>query len=179
MKKPNFLYCIFLFALIIATSSCHRKTVPAASSSARNNTETNNNKSYNNSTEIDVSSMQQDILFYINKHRKAAGLGELQLLNIASVEAAKHSANMAAKRTPFGHTGFEARVAAISKYLGSVSAAAENVADGKLTAQQVVDGWLHSPGHLKNIEGNYTLTGIGMARDAGGVVYFTQIFVRK
>jgi len=41
-----------------------------------------------------------------------------------------------------------------------------------------VDGWLNSPGHKKNIEGNFTLTGIGYARDHKGNIYFTQIFSR-
>lgn len=176
MKISNFLYLIVLSVSVYTLSSCHRKTVPAASTSS------NTNKSNPNTTtgnEIDLANMQQDILFYINKYRKSKGMRELQLLNIASAEATKHSANMAAKRTAFGHTGFEARVAAISRSLGTVSAAAENVADGKLTAQQVVDGWLHSPGHKKNIEGDYTLTGIGMAKDAGGVVFFTEIFIHK
>lgn len=171
MKPTNFRCLVLLSVLVLFISSCHRKTVPAASSKT--------NTTDNSSGRVDVSDMQNDILFYVNKHRRAVGLPDLQLLTAASAEASKHSANMAARRTPFGHTGFEGRVSAISRSLGSVSAAAENVADGKLTAQQVVDGWLHSPAHKKNMEGNYTLTGIGLATDAGGIIYFTQIFVRK
>lgn len=162
-------FTLVLFAL--AVSSCHKKIVPSKSST--------NNSTYNQPPQVDVTNMEGDILMYVNKHRRAIGLKDLTMLDAASAEAAKHSANMAARRVAFGHTGFEARVSAISRSLGTVSAAAENVADGKLTAQQVVQGWLHSPGHKKNIEGNYTLTGIGVATDAGGVIYFTQIFIKK
>jgi uncharacterized protein YkwD len=35
------------------------------------------------------------------------------------------------------------------------------------------------PGHRKNIEGPYEVTGIGVARNAQGEVYFTQIFVGR
>jgi uncharacterized protein YkwD len=58
------------------------------------------------------------------------------------------------------------------------NAVAENVAFGSSTAKEVVDGWLNSPGHKKNIEGNYKLTGIGVARDQQAKLYFTQIFAR-
>jgi uncharacterized protein YkwD len=86
---------------------------------------------------------------------------------------------MAAKRVPFGHAGFDVRVNAISRPLGNVSAAAENVAEGRMTAKQVVAGWLHSPGHKKNIVGNYNLTGIGYAVDPDGIIFFTEIFIQK
>jgi uncharacterized protein YkwD len=48
-----------------------------------------------------------------------------------------------------------------------------------LTAHKVVDGWLHSPGHKKNIEGDYNFTGIGVSKDKNGRIYYTQIFLRK
>ncbi|HVX48582.1 MAG TPA: CAP domain-containing protein [Chitinophagaceae bacterium] len=167
-------FVIFSIILFCVCTSCHRKTVPASSVTrgATSNTSRSN-------THVDIKEMTSNILSYINEHRRAIGLGNLQELDVAAAQAAKHSADMAAHRVAFGHSGFEARASAISKSLGSLSAAAENVADGKLTARQVVDGWLHSPGHKKNIEGNYSLTGIGVATDAGGVLYFTQIFVRK
>jgi uncharacterized protein YkwD len=60
-----------------------------------------------------------------------------------------------------------------------MSASAENVAYGQLSAQAVVKGWINSAPHRKNMEGNYTLTGIGLYKDRKGVIYFTQIFLRK
>lgn len=125
------------------------------------------------------SKMNDDILYYVNQHRAAMGLSKLQSFDAATVQAYNHSKNMATGRTPFGHTGFEDRISAISKTEGRISASAENVAYGELTAREVVQGWLKSPGHKKNIEGNYMLTGIGTYTDNRGVVFFTQIFLRR
>jgi len=42
-----------------------------------------------------------------------------------------------------------------------------------------VNSWLNSSGHKKNIEGNYSHTGVGIAKNQYGTLYFTQIFVKK
>ena len=39
--------------------------------------------------------------------------------------------------------------------------------------------WLNSPGHRKNIEGDFTHIGIGVVKNDAGVYYFTQIFLKK
>jgi uncharacterized protein YkwD len=172
MKNSKLLFGFLIVAATSTFTACNHKMAPAAKNTDASSPATSNR--------FDAVTMQQDILANVNQYRVSIGLQPLQMLDAANMQAAKHSVNMAARRTPFGHTGFEARAAAISTALGvTVSAAAENVADGKLTAKQVVAGWLHSPGHKKNIQGNYSLTGIGCAVDEGGVIYFTQIFVRK
>ncbi len=125
------------------------------------------------------SKMNIDILYYVNQHRQSLGLGKLQAFDAATVQAYNHSKNMATGKTAFGHDGFESRVNSIMKNEGRISASAENVAYGKLSAKDVVNGWLNSPGHKKNIEGNYALTGIGTYTDKRGVIYFTQIFLRR
>ncbi len=43
----------------------------------------------------------------------------------------------------------------------------------------MVEQWLTSPGHKRNIVGNYNITGIGIARDKQGKLYYTQIFLRS
>ena len=107
------------------------------------------------------------------------GKEPLQMLDAASKQAYKHSYNMATGKTAFSHNGFDQRIYAIGQSIGRSSASAENVAYGNLTARGVVDVWLNSPGHKKNIEGNYNLTGIGVSKDRQGILYFTQIFLRK
>ncbi len=53
----------------------------------------------------------------------------------------------------------------------------ENIALGYSTAQSVVNGWLGSPGHKANIvNANYTSTGVGVASNGGGELYWTQSF---
>lgn len=128
---------------------------------------------------IATESIEDSILNYVNQHRKSMKLNSLSMLSEVSKKAAQHSENMAKRRTPFGHDGFELRAKYIADKTGAWSAIAENVAYGNLTAKQVVAGWLNSPGHKKNIEGNYTFTGIGVAKDKKGIIFFTQIFVRE
>ena len=121
--------------------------------------------------------MESEILQYVNEDRTRHGLAKLQMNTVESALAAKHSRDMASGKVKFGHDGFIARAKSIQKALGSREVG-ENVASGSMTAREVVDGWLNSPGHKKNIEGNFTLTGIGYARDKKGDIYFTQIFSR-
>jgi uncharacterized protein YkwD len=121
--------------------------------------------------------MESDILKYVNEDRKTQGLSPLQMNDLESSLAAKHSLDMSLGKVKFGHDGFNKRAKTIQKALGSAEIG-ENVAEGSMTAHEVVDGWLHSSGHKKNIEGNFTLTGIGYAADKKGNIYFTQIFSR-
>jgi len=123
--------------------------------------------------------MNDSILLYINQYRQNKGLASLQLDSIISVVALEHSINMATKKTAFGHDGFEERMQKIVKNFPKMKASAENVAFGKLSAEGVVKGWINSPHHRKNIEGDYAYMGIGVAKDSKGVSFFTQIFIRK
>jgi uncharacterized protein YkwD len=106
-------------------------------------------------------------------------LPALESNSIIAEQAKKHSSNMASKKVAFSHDGFEERIKTITQKIGMSRASAENVAYGHLSAKEVVDVWLKSPGHRKNIEGKYTLTGIGFSRNADGTIYFTQIFISK
>jgi uncharacterized protein YkwD len=123
--------------------------------------------------------MEEDILYYVNLDRKSKGLGALELNEIESSVAEKHSRNMASGKTAFGHDGLTSRAKDIKKKLGRpITSVGENVASGWMTAKEVVDGWLNSPGHRRNIEGDFTLTGIGLAKDRKGMTYYTQIFTK-
>jgi uncharacterized protein YkwD len=123
--------------------------------------------------------VEDDILFYVNKFRRSKGLPALKMSEVINAEARGHSKAMANGRTGFGHQGFEGRIDDISKKLGRVSGAAENVAYGNLSAEAVVDGWIKSPGHRKNMLGNFNLIGIGAAKGKGNIIFFTQIFINK
>lgn len=163
-------YCKILFiaaAVLTATqsSACSKPVTGSSSTSER---------SVRNDGDVD-----EDILFYVNKFRRSKGLKPLELHTVLSKEARSHSKAMATGKTGFGHDGFESRIDDISKSIGTVRAAAENVAYGNLSAEAVVDGWIKSPGHRKNMLGDFNLIGIGTAKGKGNIVYFTQIFVNK
>jgi uncharacterized protein YkwD len=121
----------------------------------------------------------QEVHQLINAYRVSIGLRALAVNETISQQARQHSQNMAAGITPFSHDGFDARAAAIAQSI-SLQSAAENVAYNQgysNPAQTAVDSWLQSPGHKANIEGDYTLTGIGVAANTTGGYYFTQIFI--
>ncbi len=120
--------------------------------------------------------MEGQILKIINEHRRSIDLGDLVYNKAVYNEAKQHSISMASGETPFSHDGFDERFERLVKVIGANSMS-ENVALGQTTAQDVVDSWLGSKGHKENIEGNFNLTGIGIARGNDGDLYFTQIFL--
>jgi uncharacterized protein YkwD len=117
-----------------------------------------------------------EILALVNDHRRSIGKPALTMNQTIWEQANRHSQNMASGTVPFGHDGFDARISAIRVALGSGGSAAENVAMGYGSAAAVVSGWLGSPGHRANIEGNSTRTGVSAVRSSGGTWYYTQIF---
>jgi uncharacterized protein YkwD len=57
---------------------------------------------------------------------------------------------------------------------------AENVALGYPSAETVVQGWMNSSGHRRNIlDGGVEETGIGIARSSAGGLYYCQVFGRR
>ena len=132
-----------------------------------------------NAVEEDFTSMEQSILQEVNNYRASKRLKPLQMVELISDAALKHSKDMGRGRVPFGHDGFDNRMDKVMGKIPNANACAENVAFGKFTAQEVVKRWIQSPGHRKNIEGNYNMTGIGVVRGKDGYPYFTQIFINQ
>ncbi len=123
--------------------------------------------------------LEQSVLDYVNLYRKTKNLAPLKMMPLITAEALKHSKNMADGRVDFGHDGFDGRADRLMSLIDLSNAIAENVAYGKFLAQEVVNRWIKSPGHRKNIEGKFTLTGVGIVRRADGYLFFTQIFINK
>lgn len=122
--------------------------------------------------------IQNAILININQYRQKHGLSQLKMDDQMVKEAKNHSIDMANHTMPFGHKYFQSRIDRLHSQIKNSNAGAENVAYNYKDAQDVVNNWVRSPGHRRNIEGNYNLTGIGIARDTKGKMYFTQIFLR-
>ncbi len=154
----------------------HPPSLLAARSAARATTRPRAIQSATTSANLDQAVLQQ-----INQYRASRNLPALKLDPRITAQALAHSQAMASGQVPFSHNGFQQRVATIGKAI-PYSSAAENVAYNmgySDPATQAVQGWLKSPGHLKNIQGKYNLTGIGVAQNAKGEVYFTQIFIQS
>ena len=114
----------------------------------------------------------------VNQYRQQVGLRALSLKHEISDVARQHSQNMADKVVSFGHEEFQKRTDEIKTQI-MFKRTSENVAmnNSPIPAQVAVRGWINSEGHKKNMEGDYDLTGVGMARSRNGSWYFTQIFV--
>ncbi len=126
-------------------------------------------------------SLEQAVLTQVNQYRASRKLPPLKMDSRISEQSRLHSQAMASGRVPFSHDGFKQRVQAIARSL-PYSRAAENVAFNQGYSdpvRQAVQGWLKSPGHLKNIEGSFDTTGVGIAKNAKGEYYLTQVFIRR
>lgn len=167
---------LYISSFVIAFSSCSSGK-PASSSEKASKTTTTKSATPKPSTASVAPALEDQILTLINQHRKKKGLAALATNPVIEMEARRHTISMASHKSPFGHDGFSYRSKVISSKIPGVTATAENVALGSKSAKEVVDGWLKSPGHKKNIEGKFRLTGIGVARDEKSTLYFTQIFV--
>lgn len=117
-----------------------------------------------------------EVVSLTNDYRILEGLQPLTLNNSLSNAAQTHSQDMAYNDF-FSHTGSTGTTVSDrttsagydSYYVG------ENIAAGHITAEQVVQGWMNSPGHRENIlNPNYTEIGVGyyyLENDTGEVNY--------
>lgn len=161
---------------LVATIACASKPTSSSKSTVKSSSGSSAPRAIESAST--APKLEDDILILINRYRKSKGLSALSSSPVIEQEARRHSMAMATKRISFGHDGFNIRSKIITSKIPGTNAVAENVAFGSNSAKEVVDGWLNSPGHRKNIEGNYKLTGIGVARDQQSRLYFTQIFAR-
>jgi uncharacterized protein YkwD len=98
--------------------------------------------------------------------------------DVLAAEERTHSQNMATGLVPVGHAGFDERADRVNAII-PWSAIAENVAFAG-SAEDAVDAWLKSPDHQVIIEGDYDLTGIGVAKNTlGSFYYFSQMFLKR
>ncbi|MBO9201755.1 MULTISPECIES: CAP domain-containing protein [Niastella] len=122
--------------------------------------------------------MERDILGLVNDYRKSKKLPPLENNAAMEYQARRHSMDMGTHRIPFGHQGFSFRMKYVMEKVPGSSQVGENVAYGNLSASAVVNGWIKSPEHRKNMEGNFKYTGIGVTRNMQNQLYFTQLFAK-
>jgi uncharacterized protein YkwD len=121
----------------------------------------------------------------INHEREAQGLRPLVRAADLAAIARAHSRDMLA-RGYFDHRspeGADLRVRFARSGIHRWQHIAENIAYNLGYQDPVtvaVEGWMHSPGHRRNIlDKRLVESGIGVARDAAGRTYFTQVFAAR
>ncbi|HJF32591.1 MAG TPA: CAP domain-containing protein [Sporosarcina psychrophila] len=125
-----------------------------------------------------ISAIEKAVLDLTNAERQKAGLKPLQTDSKLMNSARQKSADMASKNY-FSHTSptygspFDQMKANGVTY----KSAAENIAMGQRSAEEVVKGWMESPGHRQNIlTPGFTHIGIGYDKNGN---YWTQQFIQK
>ena len=118
----------------------------------------------------------------INAQPRRQGLRPL-VYNPQLDRMAKIQAENMARYQKMAHVIPEASLPSLgdrARYVGYVyGRLAENVALGYPNAETVVEGWMNSSGHRRNIlDGEVVETGVGIARSAAGGLYYCQVFGR-
>lgn len=130
----------------------------------------------------DSRDLETVVVRLINAYRAGHHLRGLLVDTMLARIARDHSRDMAERRVPFGHEGFDDRAKEAERQF-DYSEIAENVAlndyPRSRTVTVAVNGWLGSPHHLANIEGNFDRTGVGVVRSGNGTYYYTQIFLAR
>ena len=144
------------------------------------NTDKDNNTSNDNVTG-EFAAFQKEVVRLVNVERQKQGLGKLSLNAKLSNVATLKSQDMINKNY-FDHTSptYGSPFDMMKQFNISYKTAGENIAKGQKTPAEVVKAWMNSQGHRENIlNKNYTEIGIGVAKDANGTLYWTQMFIGK
>jgi uncharacterized YkwD family protein len=129
-----------------------------------------------------MENMEKQVLTLTNQERSRNGLKPLDgddgtLNRCAHVKSADmRDANYFSHNSPTYGSPFDM----MRQFGVDYRQAAENIAAGQQTAEEVVKSWMESSGHRANIlNPNYTHIGIGYAKGGSQNCYWTQQFISK
>ncbi|MFC4402657.1 CAP domain-containing protein [Gracilibacillus xinjiangensis] len=125
-----------------------------------------------------IDQVKRQVINLTNEARQANGASPVQLdTELASV-AQKKSEDMA-QNNYFSHTSptYGSPFDMLRTFGVDYTKASENIAAGQRSAEEVVQGWLNSEGHRKNML-DPAVTHIGVGYDSDGN-YWTQMFISK
>lgn len=135
------------------------------------------------STKFELTKEEQKLLELLNKERTKKDLPALRPHPLLFKAARVHSKNMAKQRKMEHELDGKRpaqRVEATGYNWGRVC---ENLAiaeDGEPPLSVIVKEWMESKTHRENLlDKKVTETGLGIARNAKGEIYYTQIFARS
>ena len=126
--------------------------------------------------DVFITEYEAEVLKLVNEERAKYGVAPL-----AWNKAVEEVAHLRAKELVvlFSHTRPDGRscFSAAGECGVYYRAAAENIAFGYRTPEEVVEGWMNSEGHRENIlSADYKKIGIGCVKN-NGFLYWTQFFV--
>ena len=127
-----------------------------------------------------LASLEDEVIRLVNVERAKNGLGPLTKNWEASRVARIKSQDMIDKKY-FAHNSptYGSPFNMMENFGLKFSSAAENIAYGQRTAQEVMTAWMNSPGHRANIlSKTVSHIGVGAAKAANGTLYWTQMFLK-
>lgn len=122
------------------------------------------------------SSFEDEVISLVNKERAARGIAKLKknagATSVARIRATEIVKSFSHTR-PDGSSCFTAATEQGVKY----RTAGENIAYGYSSPEAVVNGWMNSDSHRKNIlSASFTSIGVGCYR-SGSTLYWSQFFI--
>ncbi len=144
------------------------KTVPAGNTAAAAPASAN------------IGAYEQQVVDLVNKERAAAGLSALKV-NTKLAGMAEKKAEDLRDNNYFDHQSptYGSPFDMMRQFGISYTSAGENIAKGQRTPDEVMNGWMNSPGHRANImNADYTEIGVGYVTDGSGTGYWVQEFIR-
>lgn len=120
---------------------------------------------------------QEEVADLVNEEREERGLDPLELDEDLSEVAQVKSEDMN-ENNYFSHVSpVYGSPLMMSEFGIEYMRAAENIAMGQQTSEQVMDGWMNSDGHRQNIlDPELTHIGVGYEEDGN---YWTQMFISE
>ncbi|MED3727966.1 hypothetical protein HPB58_23125 [Priestia filamentosa] len=143
-------------------------------------TEKQTNAAENQAESSDSSQYAEQVVQLVNKEREKQGLKPVTLDKELSDVATKKSEDMKAKGY-FDHTSptYGSPFDMMKQFGIEYKSAGENIAKGQQTPEEVMNSWMNSDGHRKNIlNPSFTHMGVGYVED-GNSTYWTQMFIGK
>ena len=127
--------------------------------------------------EFKISAWEQEVIDLTNEERKKEKLNPLKPAPLLFASARKHSVNMAKQDKLEHELDEKSNKDRVNAENYKWSRLAENIAMGQKSPKQVVEAWMNSEGHRKNIlTPELTEIGIGIEKNAKGQIYWTQNF---
>ncbi|WP_304980449.1 SafA/ExsA family spore coat assembly protein [Alkalihalobacillus sp. AL-G] len=128
-----------------------------------------------------VKSIEAQVVELVNQERAKYGLQPLQE-NWELSRVARFKSKDMIQQNYFSHTSptYGSPFKMMSDFGISYRAAGENIAAGQRTPEQVVNTWMNSEGHRRNIlSSRYTEIGVGYAEGGSYGHYWTQMFISR
>lgn len=129
----------------------------------------------------DIKSQENEVIRLVNAERAKYGLPALKA-NWQLSRVARYKSQDMVDKGYFSHTSptYGSPFKMMESFGIRFSAAGENIAMGLKSPSEVMKAWMNSPGHRSNIlNSTYNEIGVGLAKDARGKLYWTQMFIKS